>query len=268
MNNLTLRAITGTLFVLVVVGAIWYGPLSFALLLNLVIVGCLYEFYSLLMPGQKSWLRWYHILCGLAFFVFSTQTPPLHGRLLSGILLGLVFGSFIIPLFLKTAKPFEEIAYALSGWIYISVPFTCLYMMAGTAADYEFFKPLSVLIFIWTNDTFAYLIGRMIGKTPLFPRISPNKTIEGSLGGLLMVLVAAYVCSLYSASHSFAGWAGLGLVAAVFGALGDLVESMLKRSLNIKDSGKILPGHGGLLDRFDATLLAAPFVYAYLLIIS
>ena len=188
---------------------------------------------------------------------------------LNGAVFALVFGTFVIELFTGTEKPFERIAYLITGWVYIALPIVLLYSMSMLdSAAYDFILPLSVLVFIWTNDTFAYLTGMMIGKTPLFPRISPKKTVEGTLGGLLMVGVAGWVFSMYNNDYTMGQWIGLSLVAAVGGSLGDLVESMLKRSLNIKDSGNILPGHGGLLDRFDATLLAAPCSYAYLLIIS
>lgn len=270
MNNFTQRTITGFFFVLIVVGAIWYSPITFAVLCAAVTFGSLMEFYKLLIPDERSSFRIYGAVTGMVLFLLSMQFWDERSyNILTGLVFLLVFGTFIIELFSGAEKPFERIAYLITGWVYIAMPFVLLYNMSMMdSAAYDYILPLGVLVFIWTNDTFAYLIGRMIGKTPLFPRISPKKTIEGTLGGLLMVGVAAWIFSMYNDDYTPLQWIGLSITAAISGSLGDLVESMLKRSLNIKDSGNILPGHGGLLDRFDATLLAAPCSYAYLLIIS
>ena len=140
---------------------------------------------------------------------------------------------------------------------------------------YDPLLPLSIFIFLWTNDTGAYCSGSLLGKHKLFPRISPGKTWEGSIGGGILVLIVAaaigYWCNEYSTQPptlSIAGWVGLGLVTAVFGTWGDLVESLFKRTMRIKDSGNVLPGHGGMLDRFDSSLLAIPAAVAYLYTIA
>jgi len=270
MNNLTQRAITGFFFVVIVVGAMLAGPYTFMALCALVTFGALLEFYKLLIPDERFSLRLYGAITGAVLFLLCMHFWDERSyNILNGVVFALVFGTFIMELFSGAEKPFERIAYIVTGWLYVAIPFVLLFNLSVLdSAAYDYILPLSVLIFIWTNDTFAYLIGRMIGKTPLFKRISPNKTIEGTLGGLICVGIAAYIFSTQSDYFNPMQWIGLGLTAAVFGSLGDLVESMLKRSLNIKDSGNILPGHGGLLDRFDATLLASPFVYAYVLIIS
>lgn len=270
MNNFTQRAITGFFFVLIIVGSMWLGPITFAALCSLVTFGSLLEFYKLLIPDERSSFRLYGAITGMVLFLLFMQFWDERSyNILNGFVFLLVFGTFVIELFSGAEKPFERIAYLVTGWIYIAVPMVLLFNMSMMdSAAYDFVLPLSVLVFIWTNDTFAYLIGRLIGKTPLFPRISPKKTIEGTLGGLVMVGVAAFVFAMYNDDYTAPQWIGLALTAAIGGSFGDLVESMLKRSLNIKDSGTVLPGHGGLLDRFDATLMAAPCCYAYLLIIS
>lgn len=270
MNNLTQRAITGFFFVVVVVGSMLAGPYPFMALCTLVTFGALMEFYRLLIPDERLSLRVYGAVTGSVLFLLCMHFWDERSyNILNGVVFALVFGTFVMELFSGADKPFERIAYLITGWIYIAIPFVLLFDLSILdSAAYDYTLPLSVLVFIWTNDTFAYLTGRIIGRTPLFKRISPNKTVEGTLGGLVFVMIAAYIFSTTSAYFGTMQWIGLGLTAAVFGSLGDLVESMLKRSLNIKDSGTILPGHGGLLDRFDATLLASPFVYAYVLIIS
>lgn len=121
---------------------------------------------------------------------------------------------------------------------------------------------------LWTNDTGAYLAGRFFGKHKLFERISPKKTWEGSIGGGILTIGVAFILSVYFTNLDQTNWIVLAILVAVFGGLGDLVESMLKRSLNIKDSGNLLPGHGGILDRFDGLLLSIPFIYSYLYLIS
>ncbi|MEO0775984.1 MAG: phosphatidate cytidylyltransferase, partial [Bacteroidota bacterium] len=125
-----------------------------------------------------------------------------------------------------------------------------------------------LLLLTWSNDTAAYLVGSRIGKTPLFPRISPKKTWEGSLGGVVITFLIAFLISQWFREHSTKQWLVLAGIVAIFGSTGDLVESMLKRSENIKDSGNLLPGHGGVLDRFDAFIFLLPFATAYLLLIK
>jgi phosphatidate cytidylyltransferase len=135
---------------------------------------------------------------------------------------------------------------------------------------HELFSPkmlLLVFVLLWANDTFAYLTGKLLGKHKLFPRISPGKTIEGSLGGLLFTMVGVMVFSHYADWLTMKAAVGMGLIAVVFGTLGDLCESMLKRQAGVKDSGRLIPGHGGILDRFDSVLFAVPFVFVYLLLL-
>ena len=135
---------------------------------------------------------------------------------------------------------------------------------------HQFFSPkmvLVVFVLLWVNDTFAYLTGRLLGKHKLFERISPGKTIEGSIGGLVFTLAAILVYSHFTGWPPMGPAIGLGVIAVVFGTLGDLCESMLKRQAGVKDSGKLIPGHGGILDRFDSVLFAIPFVFVYLLLV-
>ena len=158
--------------------------------------------------------------------------------------------------------------------LYIALPFSMINVVAfrneGGAVVYDYLLPLSIFIFLWTNDTGAYISGSLLGKHKLFPRVSPGKSWEGSIGGGLLVLAVAalvgYIANSNEGGHilSIPGWMGLGLVVVFFGTWGDLVESLFKRTIGIKDSGKILPGHGGMLDRFDSSLMAFPAAVVYL----
>ncbi|MCB0380058.1 MAG: CDP-archaeol synthase, partial [Flavobacteriales bacterium] len=164
-----------------------------------------------------------------------------------------------------------NVAYTIMPIFYVVLPFILLYHL-GYYNNHQFTNEFSYPIIwgyffiLWSNDTGAYLSGRFFGKHKLFERISPKKTWEGSIGGAVLSVVVAYVCSMYFEQLSVTDWIVVALITVVFGSLGDLVESMLKRSLNIKDSGNILPGHGGILDRFDGLFISIPFVYAYLIL--
>jgi phosphatidate cytidylyltransferase len=160
--------------------------------------------------------------------------------------------------------------------MYIALPFSLINVLAFNATNEGFVAfntllPLSIFIFLWVNDSGAYCVGSLIGRHKLFPRISPGKSWEGSVGGAVFVLAAAYAISYFLDQQqmlSMPAWLGLGLVVVIFGTWGDLVESLFKRTLGIKDSGNILPGHGGMLDRFDSSLLAIPAAVIYLYTLS
>ena len=176
---------------------------------------------------------------------------------------------------MKQPNPISDWAYTMMSQLYIALPFSLLNVLAfrsvGVDIQYTYLIPLCVFIFLWMNDTGAYLCGSLLGKHKLFPRISPGKSWEGSIGGGILVMAIAvliwYLTELYQVNELSLNafeWAGLGLTVVVFGTWGDLIESLLKRTLGIKDSGAILPGHGGMLDRFDSSLLAIPAAVVYL----
>lgn len=190
---------------------------------------------------------------------------------------------FCAGLFTRNADPVGDWAYSMMSQMYIALPLSCLNVLAFRytldGVQYNFLLPLSVFIFLWMNDTGAYCSGSLLGRHKLFPRVSPGKSWEGSIGGALLVVLVALLLSWVDHTHqlelfgaaetglSLVEWVGLGLVVVVFGTLGDLVESLFKRTLGIKDSGNILPGHGGMLDRFDSSLMAIPasVIYIYTL---
>lgn len=188
---------------------------------------------------------------------------------------------FISGLFTRNEDPINDWAYSMMSQMYIALPISCLSVLAFRAmptgeVTYNLLLPVSVFIFLWLNDTGAYCTGSLIGKHKLFPRVSPAKSWEGSIGGGVLVIIIATIIAWIDHNNileSFGAtetglstieWIGLGLVVVVFGTFGDLVESLFKRTLGIKDSGKILPGHGGMLDRFDSSLMAIPAAVVYI----
>jgi phosphatidate cytidylyltransferase len=181
----------------------------------------------------------------------------------------------VAELYLKHPDPVDDWAYTMMSQLYIVLPFSLLNVLAfqsdAEGIHYVWTLPLSVFVFLWVNDAGAYICGSLLGKHKLFPRISPGKSWEGSIGGGILVIAVAMLVwhlleqyGLNDIRMSAANWVGLGLTIVVFGTWGDLIESLFKRTLGIKDSGNILPGHGGMLDRFDSSLLAIPAAVVYL----
>ncbi len=229
---------------------------------------CLSEFYRIITDETGRPSRFLGLLLGvLAFGLFATYCL---GSLAADYLLlitPLIAALFIAPLYQKQSKPFVHIAYTLLGIVYVILPFVSFFTLGFITGAYDYRYPLGFMLILWGNDTGAYLVGKFFGKHRLFERISPNKTWEGLIGGVLLALLTSQVLAHYFPILANWQWGGMALVVSVFGTFGDLVESMLKRSQQVKDSGAVLPGHGGLLDRFDGLLLAAPAVLAFLKIV-
>ncbi len=282
MSNFWQRALTGVVFVTVIVGAIYFD-LAFWLFLVVQAVG-VWEFLGHGIPHIGSAQRvFYTAWASSLFYLFFSgemlisniikyaESPLicLSANSLMTILLLVLFLPLIIELFSKAEKPLERVSKLWFAAGYVSLPFALAAAIDGkNYAENANGLPLllAVLIFIWSNDTFAYLTGRAIGKTPLFTRISPKKTIEGTLGGILITMGIAWF--IYNPSYPIGHIQFLffAAIVCITGILGDLVESMFKRQWGIKDSGNILPGHGGILDRFDSFILVMPFAYAFLYI--
>ena len=248
-------------------GGVYGGKGSFMALCAVIIAGCLWELLGLLLaeePGKKFRRIWGVLVAMFPLLpvlenVFYSQPGMIY------FLMFLTFGSFVIELFLASKSPFQNIAYYLIGFFYICFPFVFLdWMVTTEGGGYAPNRVFGLLLLVWTNDTMAYFVGSRLGRHKLFERISPKKTWEGTIGGGLCTILAAWGLSHVITDFSTAEWLALGAVAAVFGTLGDLVESMLKRSMGVKDSGNLLPGHGGLLDRFDAFVFALPFYWLVL----
>lgn len=275
LKNMTIRAITGTIFVAAVVTC-FLRPEAMMFLFALVTALSVWEFTGLVNnSGDVRVNRFICTVAGvylfLAFAGFCSGITP--AAVFIPYLLTVVY-LFISELYTKAPNPINNWAYTMLSQMYIALPFSMINVVAfhstGDAHVYDYLLPLSIFIFLWTNDTGAYISGSLLGRHKLFPRVSPGKSWEGSIGGGLLVLaVAALVGYLANSSEgghtlSIPAWMGLGLVVVFFGTWGDLVESLFKRTLGIKDSGNILPGHGGMLDRFDSSLMAFPAVVVYL----
>jgi phosphatidate cytidylyltransferase len=276
------RTITGFFFIIVMLASVLLGHYVFGAFYLVLSLFCLYEFYGLIKQGTANPNLPMGLLCGallyIAFALFTYKDalalPALsQGRCVYKLmfLLPIIFGGiFIWELFRKLEAPFNNIAYTFIGIVFTVVPFTFFHALAyaGRFEEFNFHLPLAFLIMLWANDTGAYLTGMGFGRHKLFERHSPKKTWEGFIGGVLISAGVALIISHFYADLTWAQWVGMAVIIGTFGTMGDLVESMFKRSINVKDSGGILPGHGGLLDRFDGLFLAIPVVYAYLYFIT
>ena len=266
MSELAKRTVFGSLFVVVMIGSILLNYWAFfVVMLATVMIGS-QEVSKLVLKDDSHGLTVMTAVLGTLFFVLSVVLSP-YSHIVQTVL---VLTPLLIALFSKRYT-FEKVA--VSCWtamFFVALP--CILMM-------EFYwnspvqldgKYLIIMLFclIWINDIFAYLTGMAIGKHKLFERISPKKTIEGSMGGLVMTIVVAFLVNHYWL-RAMDDWKmmGMAMVVVVFGSLGDLCESMMKRQAGVKDSGNVIPGHGGILDRFDATFLAVPGVWCYLMMV-
>lgn len=278
LKTLATRSITAAVFVVVLLSCIFYNYLSFAGLFFLVSIWGLYEFYQL---AEKLGVKPYKVigiisgsfLFLLAFLAnISSEVSWLSLSLFPAFLV-LLFTIFIIALFDKQPNTFLNITYTITGIIYAVIPFSILLFIScldktslnqTDIAPYNYHYVLGIILLIWSCDVFAYLVGSLIGKHKLYERISPGKTWEGSIGAAILTIGSAILISQWFHELPMIHWIVISIIVCVFGTIGDLVESMLKRQAGVKDSGKIMPGHGGILDRFDSLLFVAPFVYCYL----
>lgn len=279
VKNLIIRAITGAVFVAIMVVGISFRPDVMILLFAAITGLTIWEFTGLVNQSENVAVnRFISTAAGIYFFLAvagycSGLTPS---AAFVPYLLTVVY-LLVSELYLKQTNPINNWAYTMLSQMYIALPFSMINVLAFRSTPdgnvtFEWLLPLSLFIFLWTNDTGAYCSGSLLGRHKLFPRISPGKSWEGSIGGAVFVMIAAaitYFLNVGQTDGLVAGmplwqWLGLGLVVVVFGTWGDLVESLFKRTLGIKDSGNILPGHGGMLDRFDSSLMAIPAAVVYL----
>lgn len=277
MKNFITRAITGVLFVAIMVAG-FMQPLTMILLFALITGLALWEYTGLVNQVENVTVnRFISTVAGVYFFIAVAGINSGYiqtNAVFVPYLLTVVY-LFISELYARNTNAINDWAYTMLGQMYIALPLAMINVLAFRQSPdglitYNFLLPLSVFVFLWINDTGAYCTGSLIGSHKLFPRISPGKTWEGSVGGGLLVVAVAAVIGYWDnrlmgmAGLSVAAWMGLGLVIVVFGTWGDLVESLFKRTLGVKDSGRMLPGHGGMLDRFDSSLMAIPAAVIYL----
>ena len=272
-NNFIQRAVTGVLFVIVLVGCILYSPLSFGILFTIISVLSVHEFAQLVSKSSEVSINKTITALGgaylfLALMSFCTQQSV--GARVFLPYLGLLLYMMITELYLKKKNPTGNWAYSMLSQLYVALPFALLNVLAFQnspetgSVTYNPILPLSIFVFIWLSDTGAYCVGSLIGKHRLFERISPKKSWEGSIGGGIFSIASSLGFAHFFPFMPGWEWVGLAIVVVIFGTWGDLTESLMKRQLGIKDSGNILPGHGGMLDRFDSALMAIPAAVVYL----
>ena len=271
-SNFLQRAITGILFVGVLVGCILYDPWTFSALFVVISALTIREFGHLINQVEgvsinKNITMLAGVYLYMAVMAFCTN---LSGSKIFLPYLLLIMYLMISELYLKKENPVMNWAYSMLSQLYIALPFAMLNILSfhtspmDTSVSYNPILPLSVFVFIWLSDTGAYCVGSLIGRHRLFERISPKKSWEGSIGGGIVAIGSSFIFTHYFPIMNMAEWAGLALIVVIFGTWGDLTESLLKRQLHIKDSGAILPGHGGILDRYDSALMAIPAAVVYL----
>lgn len=286
---LTTRTITAVFFSAILLFCIAFNFITFSVLFFIVSIWGLYEFYKL---SEKLGAKPYKLigyLSGIFAYTFnvivnSNLTVLNSSEYLKAYILVFVFFVFIIGLFDDSKTTILNITYTLTGLIYTVLPFMALVEIscindsssinytAGNSwainSHYNSHYILGIILLIWSSDVFAYLVGSLIGKNKLFERISPGKTWEGTLGAAILTVGCSLIIAGVFPDLDTIHWIVISIIVSVFGTIGDLVESMFKRQAGVKDSGSIMPGHGGILDRFDSLLFVSPFIYAYLLFIK
>ena len=282
-KNLVVRTITGVLFVAVMVAG-FLSPKAMVALFALITGLALWEYTGLVNDYAKDVTvnRFISTVAGVyLFFAIAGWRTGIVANFVVMIpyILSIIY-LLISELYTKNNNAINDWAYTMLGQMYVALPLSLINVLAfeisadGTGVHYDMLLPLSIFVFLWLNDSGAYCSGSLFGRHKLFPRISPGKTWEGSIGGGILVLAVAFAIGLAAnrgnSTHMLSEWqwVGLGLVVVIFGTWGDLVESLFKRTLGIKDSGNILPGHGGMLDRFDSSLMAIPAAVVYLYSLS
>ena len=257
MNELLKRLITGVVYVGLLLSAVFLNSDAFDFLFMIFGLACLYEF------KRMTAIRGYYIFIVYLVlwwaFIYLIKDPK---PILALLAITLIVNSILLKyLYSKKKLDFSEIQKSLIGVFYIGGGAIFLTMIPYREASFASFLIMGVFVLIWVNDSFAYVVGRTLGRNKLFPSVSPKKTIEGSIGGLVFSLITAYFLSKYYTDISTLQWLILSFVIVISGSYGDLVESKFKRDAGVKDSGSILPGHGGMLDRLDSLIFAAPYAY-------
>lgn len=269
MKELALRASTGLIFLVIVIGGIIWSPYSLASLFYIVGLLGMLEYYSIAKIGGVHPQTFLGVVTASVLYLcielVKLQVFPTYIVSLS---IPFFVAIFIRELYRKRPDPFNNIGHTLIGIVYVMAPLALLnvFTYEELAVEYKPEVVLGFFILLWLNDTGAYIFGRLFGKRKLFERISPKKTMEGALGGGALAMIGAIVIATYTDDLGIVHWLVLGIIIVFSATMGDLVESMLKRGARVKDSSNLLPGHGGILDRFDGVLLASPMVFTYLMV--
>lgn len=270
LNNLQQRIVTALAGVIVIIGCIVYSDWTCLILLLTISTLTQLEFYKLLGLDGNQPLTYYGTFCGsvmmMLAYLIEMEKVPFENYFIISPLLSMIF---FIKLYKKNdLKPFTNIGFTFLGIIYVALPFALIIVMATRGGNYNYEIVLGSLLLLWASDIGAYFAGTKFGKRKLFERISPKKSWEGAVGGAAFAALIAFVLGQYFTTFEPWKWYCIGAIIVVVGTYGDLVESLFKRSIAIKDSGSSIPGHGGFLDRFDGLLLSAPFIATFLKLFS
>lgn len=260
MSNLLKRSFSGIIYVLIFVSAILFSKESYIVLTSLFGLLCIWEFSK--MIGFKNFLS-YLIFC-LTIFLMIKRPESYAIKII--LLISILSSLYLIYQLLSKKEITFPDDRSKSGLMtrYLIFSMSFLVLLPLFKGIYKPYLMICILVLIWVNDSFAFLVGKNFGKRKLFVSVSPKKTVEGFIGGIVFAQLAALLISKFNTDFTLLNWVIIAAIVSVIGTLGDLVESKFKRQANIKDSGTIMPGHGGILDRLDSLLFAAPFVYLYI----
>ena len=272
LPNIVVRILAGAVFVGLLLGGILVNEYTYVIIFSIITALCLYEFYGLIEKAAKvSVSKVWNILGGVFLFLgaYCQLNYDCAGILAFSPYILFIITLFVSELYLKRENPLKSLAYSLLGQAYIALPFALANSLVfDSTGGYVYIYLLALLAIVWIDDTFAYLTGMLFGKHRLFERISPKKSWEGFIGGAVFSIASSLIFSHFFGEISTVGWIGFSLVIITFGTWGDLIESLMKRTLGVKDSGNMIPGHGGILDRFDSTIMAIPAAVIYLSILK
>lgn len=266
MNNLVVRSLSGAVFVaMVLIPMFLYKELAIVILSTFMVIG-LIEFYRFFDNHEDIEVDWKtSSLFGIIVYTVLLLILLTGLKFTIAFLIPLIFVSFIIEIWRKKKNPLLNLTVQSLGILYVVVPFFLMCVILQNDGS-SFPLLVGMFILIWTNDSFAFLSGKFFGKTKLIERISPNKTWEGTIGGVLMTILGGFILGYFLDPNNLWFWMLSAVIIATCSGLGDLLESLFKRSANLKDSGSIMPGHGGILDRFDAAIFSVPFFLAWIVI--
>jgi phosphatidate cytidylyltransferase len=271
MKPILTRTFSGAVYIILMLGSVILGRYAFGVVQFFFLLLCLIEFKRMFTVAGLSVGNTDFLVEGLlSYIIIILFLWDIWGMKYLLLILLIIFKIIIGELFVENKSPIVNIGIKIAGMVYIVLPFSLLNFFFYPEMNYGFPSNsllIGFFIIIWGNDTFAYLSGMAFGKHKLFERISPKKTWEGAIGGALFAIIASIVFSVFYPELNPFEWIGFAMIIIIFGTFGDLFESMIKRSFGLKDSGNIMPGHGGILDRFDSILMAVPFTYSYIVFV-